>query len=881
VENQVAVICNPCASTFVLHFRYHLRRSKDQIVAAVVSQNGIDEAIENLDYKAKDSPKLRLIQAIRAHYPDKLALTTLQAIDPDTLVSAVWDTVLDENRLRSRRKNLASIRSSVNLDLKLLFENGKNPDGIIIGPSNTFVMSDEAKDQMLTSVAASVRKDGPVSLGQITRTLSVIEDLLGHAERFSDAGDDDRESGIRRLKQLIKQISKKIDLDIGDGPTQGETLGASGPAHYPGGRHGSDPGRGGPGEGWTGNGNSEWPGIDGVTPGGIEGAPGSSDGSGENLVGAALEGAGGAGADLGDGRLGGKFGEPASKGVAEGDLIPQEVASEEEELDEVEVIDEPEDLEVADETAAEGLGGAVGGSDGDRIGTEGTEGDPGGERSGTEFSEVDGTPMGLGAEEPGDGAGQAVTEPIQDADFLPEEVVAAEEEEIEEVDEAIDEDGSPVEDDIPATETGLQGDGYATDIIANEEGGSLQTADDDTGEGPDMPNQGGHDRADPGNAESQAATVEGEEDPPDMDAQADVEELDLDEVIEEEDDSDMEAIEEDGQAGSGNGEGFESGTGPGPGAGPSGKGQGMDRHGGPGMGLPLGSLGLDQLEDAYKTDGADQATDRTLLAETFDGYLGAMERFFNQYILIPKGVYMVGGDPTAQGLPERRVRLPEFYMGKFPVTNALFEIFVEKTGYLTKAEKEGYGLVYYARRKKEVDAKTGRERFVWNSALVSQRVDGACWYQPLGHGSTLHRKRNHPVVQVSIEDAAAFAAWTGKRLPSEAEWEAASRSRDGHLYPWGDVWIDDCCNVEETQVGDTTPVDAHLQGASPFGIADTLGNVMEWTLDTDQTGDDRDRPCHIVKGGSWASTLDICLCSRCKLPPDARSNLLGFRCVAF
>ncbi len=809
-------------------------------MAAVVSLNGIDEAIKNLDYKAKDSPKLRLIQAIRAHYPAELALTTLQAIDPDTLVRAVWDTVLDENRLRSRRKNLASIRSSVNQDLQLLFENGKNPDGIIIGPSNTFAMSDEAKDQMLTRVAASVCRDGPVSLGQITQNLAVIEDLLAHAERFFEAGDNDRASGIRRLKQLITRISKQIDLDIGDGPTQGETPDASGPAHDRGGRHGSDPGHGRPSDGGTGHansdfglGNSQWPGIDGVISGGIERAPGSSDGSDGNQLGAPLEGVGG--------------GQPRQEGG---------------------------------ESAGASRSLAESGPDGDRIGTEGTEGDPGGEQSGTDLSEVDGTPMGLGAEEAGDGSGEVITEPIQDTDFLPEKVVTAQEKDIEEVDEAIVEDGSPVEDDIPASETGLQGPGPPTDIIANEEGWSPQTADNDTGRDPDVSNQGVNDQADPGNAGLEAATGRGEEDLRGIGVQADVEELDLNEVIEEEDDSDLEAIEEARQAESGNGEGFESGTGQGPGAGPSGKGQGMDRGRGPEMGLPLGSLGLDQFGDAYELDGADQATNRTLLAETFDGYLGAMERFFNQYILIPKGIYMVGGDPTARGLPERRVRLLEFYMGKFPVTNALFEIFVEKTGYLTKAEKEGYGLVYYARRKKEVDAKTGRERFAWNSALVSQRVDGACWYQPLGPGSTLHRKRNHPVVQVSLEDAAAFAAWTGKRLPSEAEWEAASRSRNGHLYPWGEAWKDECCNVEETQVGDTTPVDTYLQGASPFGIADTLGNVMEWTLDTDQTGDDRDRPCHIVKGGSWASTSDICLCSRFKMMPDARSNILGFRCVA-
>jgi formylglycine-generating enzyme required for sulfatase activity len=72
-----------------------------------------------------------------------------------------------------------------------------------------------------------------------------------------------------------------------------------------------------------------------------------------------------------------------------------------------------------------------------------------------------------------------------------------------------------------------------------------------------------------------------------------------------------------------------------------------------------------------------------------------------------------------------------------------------------------------------------------------------------------------------------------------------------------------------------------IGAAGPFGIADTLGNVMEWTLDRDQIGENGDGPCYIVKGGSWASTSDICLCSRFKMTADVRSNILGFRCVAF
>jgi formylglycine-generating enzyme required for sulfatase activity len=767
-------------------------------VAAVVSISGIDEAIKNLDYKAKDSPKLRLIRAIRAHYAGDSTLTTLQTIDPDILVREVWDTAFDDHRLRSRRKNLAGIRSSVNADLKRLFENGKNPDGIIIGSSNTFVMSDEAKDQMLTSIAASVRKDGHVSLGQITRTLSVIDDLLAQTERFIKAEDDDRDSGIRRLKQLIEQISKRVDLDAGEGRSQG----------------------------------------DGISPEGTGVGPGPQDGLGQDRGGDFHDGSGSSGMGAGAEGSGGESAGPGSETGGRDGLVPEEVSAEEEEFEEVEVVDEPDDLEVVDETSAEGIGGSTDGfaaAEGafqELPGGGGLGRGPGADLAGEGYGLSEG-PWGNGAHPEGTGGGPGPQYgPGQDqvGDFH---------------------DGS-----------GSTGMGAGAEGSGGESAGSGSGA---VGNDEFIPQEVSAE-------DLELEEVEVADEPDDLE--------DLDEVIEEADDSDVEALEEAQLAESENGEEFESGAGSGPGTQPSGVDQGRDRAAAPEVGLPLGSLGLDAFADANQNSGAAQETDHHLLAEAFDGYLGAMERFYNQYVLIPKGVYTAGGGNAALGHPERQVRLPEFYAGKFPVTNALFEIFVEKTGYLTTAEKEGYGVVYQARRKRGMDERTGRERVIWNAALVSQRVDGACWYQPLGPGSTLHRKRNHPVVQVSLEDAAAFAAWTGKRLPSEAEWEAAARSGDGRLYPWGDAWVDDRCNVEEAQVGDTTPVDAHMEAAGPFGIADTLGNVMEWTPDRDQTGENSYGSCYIVKGGSWASTSDICLCSRFMMEPDTRSNILGFRCVA-
>jgi formylglycine-generating enzyme required for sulfatase activity len=273
-----------------------------------------------------------------------------------------------------------------------------------------------------------------------------------------------------------------------------------------------------------------------------------------------------------------------------------------------------------------------------------------------------------------------------------------------------------------------------------------------------------------------------------------------------------------------------------------------------------------------------------VLADQFDSSLAAMDRYYNQYILLPGGEYLVGHRPAREDeRPEQVVRLSEFYLGKFPVTSALFEIFVEKTGYVTTAEKIGYGTVYYARTRKTVDEKTGLERLIWNSDLVNKTVEGACWYQPLGPGSTLHHKRNHPVVQISVEDAMAFAAWTGKRLPTEEEWEAATRTSSGYLYPWGNEWEKGLCNIEETHVGDTTPVDRYLDFGNDFGIIDALGNVLEWTMNRAEK-DYATVPgskYHIVKGGSWISGNGLRLCSRLRLEAQSRSNILGFRCVAY
>ena len=297
------------------------------------------------------------------------------------------------------------------------------------------------------------------------------------------------------------------------------------------------------------------------------------------------------------------------------------------------------------------------------------------------------------------------------------------------------------------------------------------------------------------------------------------------------------------------------------------------------VGLPDDSLGQE-----YSDEESEKIDQDKLLAEQFDGFLGTMDRYYNQYILIPEGEYIIGSrNGKKDARPEQNVRLSSFYIGQYPVVNGLFEIFVEKTGYKTFAEKIGYGTVYYGRFQKAKDERTGLMTSTWNSSLHCENVEGACWYQPSGPGSTLHNKRTHPVVQITREDAMAFAAWTGKKLPTEAEWEVAARTASGWIYPWGPDWRNDSCNLEESCIGDTTPVDQYAEFKNDFGIADTMGNVMEWTSDGLETISNKanESGYYIAKGGNWVSGNDIKLFDRSKLEPETHSNILGFRCVVY
>jgi formylglycine-generating enzyme required for sulfatase activity len=237
-----------------------------------------------------------------------------------------------------------------------------------------------------------------------------------------------------------------------------------------------------------------------------------------------------------------------------------------------------------------------------------------------------------------------------------------------------------------------------------------------------------------------------------------------------------------------------------------------------------------------------------------------------ELVRVPAGEFLMGSDPDndeeahSAEQPQHTLDLPEFYIGKYPVTNAQYAAFVEATDH--------------------------RRPEHWNT-------DGV----PSG-------KEDYPVVSVSWDDAMAFCQWlsrkTGKdfTLPSEAEWEKAARGplpsevegADGRIYPWGNQSpTADLCNFD-MNVGGTTPVGTYSpQGDSPYGCADMAGNVWEWTRSLWRdypydSGDGREDlevgSRRVVRGGAFSHYSGLVRCaSRHDYDPYDRYWHHGFRVV--
>jgi len=213
--------------------------------------------------------------------------------------------------------------------------------------------------------------------------------------------------------------------------------------------------------------------------------------------------------------------------------------------------------------------------------------------------------------------------------------------------------------------------------------------------------------------------------------------------------------------------------------------------------------------------------------------------------------------------PQARVTVEAFYLDRYEVTNALFEMFIKATGHRTRAEREGWGWV------------------------LVRNVNGATWRAPTGPGSTA--VSTHPVVQVSWEDAKAYCQWAGKRLPTEAEWEYAARGTDGRKYPWGNSFESNRADFSNR----VAPVGSYPSGASPFGILDMAGSVYEWVSSlykpypysaTDGREDPNASGERVLRGGAWDMGSEdgpekIRFAGRGAYEPFFSTEYIGFRCA--
>ncbi|RPJ39403.1 MAG: hypothetical protein EHM21_15740, partial [Chloroflexi bacterium] len=197
-------------------------------------------------------------------------------------------------------------------------------------------------------------------------------------------------------------------------------------------------------------------------------------------------------------------------------------------------------------------------------------------------------------------------------------------------------------------------------------------------------------------------------------------------------------------------------------------------------------------------------------------------------VRIPAGPFLMGSDDSPWDFesPMHTVTLDEFWIDQVPVTNAMFEKFVAATDYRTQAELAGWG-----------HTSPGQGEF---------RTDGADWRHPTGPDSSIAGQENHPVVQVSWNDALAYCEWADRRLPTEAEWEKAARGDDGRLYPWGSLI--DCTRANYSDgnnsfcTGGLVAVDDYPAGASPYGVLDMSGNSFDWVADWYQADYYEDSP---------------------------------------
>ncbi|MEQ9348481.1 MAG: formylglycine-generating enzyme family protein [Thalassospira sp.] len=295
----------------------------------------------------------------------------------------------------------------------------------------------------------------------------------------------------------------------------------------------------------------------------------------------------------------------------------------------------------------------------------------------------------------------------------------------------------------------------------------------------------------------------------------------------------------------------------------------------------------------------------------------------DQFVRLDGGTFLMGSDRHyKEERTAHQVTVEPFEIQKTEVTNAEFAKFVAETNYLTTAENDldpkdypgvdpyllKAGSMVFAQPPDPVDSLDFRKWWRY--------VAGANWQHPLGPDSTIDGLDNHPVVQISPEDAAAYAKWAGGRLPTEAEWEFAARGGlEDADYTWGKDYDPSQgwkANTWQGAFPNTDTKDDGYHGTAPagsfspnnYGLFDMAGNVWEHVSDwwvpfhtagakTNPQGPDMTMaarfanpafgPMHVVKGGSWLCAPSYCLryrpAARQQAETSLSTNHIGFRIV--